>query len=561
MRPAPPRTSSRTRHAVPAIAVALGLWLVAAALAATLLWQEREREMEKGRLAAAATTALMEAHTANTFHAVHLALRDISNRLEAAPLGSHDDAFRATMRSRVEGMPYVRALFVIGPDGFIQHDTDYPRTPQVSLADRDYFVHHRDTAGDATSVGAPLLSRSGTGWFIPVTQRLGEGNGFKGVVVAAIQLRYFSELYERMGLGPGYHLALFHRDGRLIAQHPPEGGVIGRSYADYPLFRLHLRSREQGVYLSSGDPLPYERIFSYASVQQSPLVVALARESRQALGGWRASAETAAMVLGLFAMVLAVATLLFLRLQSERRQARERQAQGEKMEALGQLTGSIAHDFGNLLGIVSGNLELVRRAGLADGRTGLAVARAQRAVDSGAALTQHLMSFARKRELKPQPHDLCEVLRSALPLLEQAAGSGVHVTLDAPSEAVWGCVDRSQLEVALINLVVNARDAMQGRGSVVPRAETVSRRAGGLALLRPRTLQFAALCVEDDGPGMPEQVRQRALEPFFTTKGEGGTGLGLAQVHGLVHQLGGEVEIDSAPGRGTRVHLLFPAIR
>lgn len=549
------------RHTAAAVGLTVLAWLLVAAAVAADLWRDRQREIEEAKQAASATTALMEAHTARTFQVIDLALQEVARRVDEAPLRRHDPRLRELMRERLRGMDYVRALFVIGPDGFIQHDTDYPGTPDVTLADRAYFQLHRNNPGLVASISSPLQSRSGTGWFVAATRRIGDGRTFKGVAVAAIQLQYFSDLYERIGLGSGHQIVLFHEDGRLIAQHPMDSTRIGKTYADYPLFRQHLPSARRGVYLTAGPPLPYERIFSYDAVAGEPLVVGFSNATSSVLAPWRRTVATASAGLALLLAVMLVTVLLFLREQQRQQRLRERQLQGEKLEALGQLTGTIAHDVANLLGIVAGNLEIVRRSGGDGGSVALAVDRAERALDNGTRMTRQLLSFARARPLEVVDLDLHALVREVQPLLEQAAGPSVKLQLALEDPQGTCRADRSQVEVALINLVVNARHAMSDHGEVVVRTARVTR-AGTRAWWRSAaTFEFLDLAVQDDGPGMPEDVRRRALEPFFTTKGEGGTGLGLAQVYGLMRQLGGDVEIDSGPGQGTAVHLLFPLQR
>ncbi|MCG2593617.1 ATP-binding protein [Ramlibacter sp. XY19] len=530
----------------PVIALALLAWLLVAAVATAAVWHERTTAIARARLAAAATTALMEAQTASTLQVVDLVLQEVAGHLAAEPLPRHDAELRALMQARLKDMPYVRALFVIGPDGFILHDTDYPKTPNVSLADRGYFVAHRADLARVRDLSAPLQSRSGTGWFVAATRRLGDGQRFEGIVVAALQLRYFADLYQRVGLGPGHQIALFHRDGRLVTQFPAESGVIGRSYADFPLFRTHLTRAARGVYITSGGPVGYQRILSYDALEQQPLVVTLSQDLDVVLAGWRHLAAAAAGGLVVLALLLAAGVAQYLRAEEHRQRVRERLAQGEKMEALGQLTGSIAHDFANVLAIVATNLELLQRgSGPPPARV---LERAQRAVATGTEMTRQLMAFARKREMVVVEADLNDAVTSVLPLLEQAAGQGMVLVPELQPRPARCRLDRSQLEVALINLTANARDAAGGRGRIVLRT---GERAGRPDLVR--------LSVQDDGPGMEEAVRRRALEPFFTTKGEGGTGLGLAQVYGMMQQLGGDLTIVSAPGQGTTVHLDFPA--
>jgi signal transduction histidine kinase len=212
---------------------------------------------------------------------------------------------------------------------------------------------------------------------------------------------------------------------------------------------------------------------------------------------------------------------------------------------MGQLTGGIVHDFANLLSIVSMNMDLILRKPADAENAQRAALAARRAVERGAELIRRLLTFARRQPLELKPADLNALLTEAHPLVAQATGPRIELVLQLAPDLAPVLVDESQFEMALLNLVVNARDAMSGRGRIVLR--TYAARHGG-----------ACLAVEDDGSGMDEPTRRRALEPFFTTKGQAGTGLGLAQVYGFLQQIGGALEIDSAPGKGTRVRLSFP---
>jgi signal transduction histidine kinase len=225
---------------------------------------------------------------------------------------------------------------------------------------------------------------------------------------------------------------------------------------------------------------------------------------------------------------------------------------------MGLLASTIAHDFANVLGIIATNLEVLRRAAPQDGTPASALQRAQRALDNGTAMTHQLLSFSRKRELHVAPTDLNDAVARSLPLLQQAAGERIRVRSELQPGLPACKVDRGHLETALIILVMNARHAIDGPGEVTVRTRLVTRPAPGPAWQRHRKQDFACVTVQDNGRGMSDAVRRHAAEPFFTTKGEEGTGLGLAQVHGFVEQLGGDVTIDSAPGAGTAVHLCFP---
>lgn len=255
----------------------------------------------------------------------------------------------------------------------------------------------------------------------------------------------------------------------------------------------------------------------------------------------------------LLSLLLAGLLIAFaLRQMKEARLLAERMQQAQKMEALGQLTGGLAHDFNNLLTPVIGVLDqLSRRDGLDErGRklaTG-ALSSAQRA----AKLTQQLLAFSRRQRLTVEPVDVASLVGNVAQLVERTISSRHCFTVEV--EADTGCVrsDLTQLELALLNLAINARDASPDGGEIKLR---VTREAGS-----PGSAGFVRFAMIDRGTGMDEATRRRALEPFFTTKPTGrGTGLGLAQVFGVVEQSGGSVEIESAPGEGTTVLLRLPA--
>jgi PAS domain S-box-containing protein len=235
-------------------------------------------------------------------------------------------------------------------------------------------------------------------------------------------------------------------------------------------------------------------------------------------------------------------------------------AQAQKMEAIGQLTGGIAHDFNNVLQAVTGNLELIRRR-VREDRPDLA-RLAGNALDAGrkaAELTSQLLSFARRQRLDPQPLDPAEVVEGMRGLLARTVGGRIALRVEAPEGGVGLCLaDATQLESALLNLAINARDAIAGAAGTITVSLGTERVAAAPGHWPPEG-DYVRIAVRDDGPGMPEAVRRRAFEPFFTTKGPGkGTGLGLAQIHGFAHQSGGTVAIESAPGEGTEVAILLP---
>jgi PAS domain S-box-containing protein len=243
----------------------------------------------------------------------------------------------------------------------------------------------------------------------------------------------------------------------------------------------------------------------------------------------------------------------------ERMEGELRQAQ--KMEAVGQFTGGIAHDFNNLLTVVLGNLEMLEdRLGGREPHL-LLLREAKTAVRSGAELTGRLLAFARRQPLDPKPVDLRRQLGEAAALLRRTLGETIEVRTSAPDGLAPALADAGQLQNAVLNLALNARDAMPRGGVLVLGAAAAEVDAGHAAAhadgVRPG--RYLVLSVTDTGAGMPAEVRERAFEPFFTTKEVGaGSGLGLSMVYGFAKQSGGHAQIHSEPGRGTTVRLYLP---
>ncbi len=238
------------------------------------------------------------------------------------------------------------------------------------------------------------------------------------------------------------------------------------------------------------------------------------------------------------------------------RQAVEDQLrQAQKMEMIGQLTGGVAHDFNNLLMAVLSNLELLRKHATDDPRTIRLIEGATQGAKRGAALTQRLLAFARRQSLIVEPASISALVDGMRSLLERSVGPAIALTFRLADDLPLARVDANQVELALLNLVVNARDAMPEGGSIVIEADRVKTAehqdlAAG---------DYVRLAVSDSGIGMDTETLARAIEPFFSTKEIGkGTGLGLSMIHGLAVQLNGALRLTSAPGRGTRAELFLP---
>ena len=249
---------------------------------------------------------------------------------------------------------------------------------------------------------------------------------------------------------------------------------------------------------------------------------------------------------------------------AEREQAEDALRQAQKMEAVGQLTGGIAHDFNNLLTIIIGNIDTaMRRLGEeSDPRARRALENAQKGAERAGALTQRLLAFSRRQPLDPKPTDFGRLLAGMSDLLTRAIGETIAIQLDAPP-SLWPIeVDQHQLENAILNLAVNARDAMPEGGSLTVAGSNVTVEAKGPAAPPGvRAGQHVMIAVSDTGAGMAPDTVARAFEPFFTTKDVGkGTGLGLSMVYGFVKQSGGHITIDSTAGEGTTIRLYLPRL-
>jgi len=233
-------------------------------------------------------------------------------------------------------------------------------------------------------------------------------------------------------------------------------------------------------------------------------------------------------------------------------QIHQQLAESQKLDALGQLTGGVAHDFNNLLMIISGSLYTLRKAVGDDPKSQRALSAIEGATKRGASLTSQLLTFARRQSVNPQAVDVAERIDAVREVLDAAVGSAVTLQFDV-EPGVWPVmVDVAEFETALVNLVINARDAMTGGGVIIISAHNDKR--GGEA-----GAGHVAISVQDSGTGIAPDILSKIFDPFFTTKPIGkGTGLGLSQVHGFAHQAGGTVRVTSELGKGTRITILLP---
>ena len=353
-------------------------------------------------------------------------------------------------------------------------------------------------------------------------------------------------------------IGVYSRDGTAIATYQREGisaPMVESAVQAAPPEAVRVSTPVQmagqrigTVYFAVDSEAVSRRITRYALLASlfvlAALVVAV-------LGLAQAALRRANRELSERAEALAEANVLLEEQIEERAKAEDQLRQSQKMQALGQLTGGIAHDFNNLLTVIQGSADMLCRDGLPEPKRKRFAQAIVQAASNAASLTSQLLAFARRQPLKPENLDLNRLIREMGDLLDRTMGERVAIRLDLWPAPCTVAVDRAQLQSAILNIASNARDAMDGGGTLtIATNETDGDGA-----------QMVALDISDTGAGMDEETLERVFEPFFTTKATGkGTGLGLSQVYGFASQSGGEVRATSTPGKGTTLTLLLPEV-
>ena len=435
----------------------------------------------------------------------------------------------------------LQGLFVMGPSGrMIANNRIYP-APAVDVTDRAFFRHH--LAGGAQPFVTEVLTSRTTGelFFDMSVRRTGADGRVSAVLSASMAPRYFAEFYRELADGrQAVHVALMHSDGSVLAGWPEtaltaadagERVAAERRVGAYPVRVAAWMLRAQAL-------APWYRQLGLLAAFGFPSALALIYVAWVALQRTKRSIEVAQQ------------------LQEEtalRQQVEDSLRQTQKLEALGRLGGGVAHDFNNLLMVIANNVYLHRRLQPSVAASPQ-LAAIERAVAGGSKLTRQLLSFARRQMLRPERVRLQEHLPTMQALLAPAVGAAIHVELHSDADTAAVEVDVAELELALINLAINARDAMPAGGTL--RVE-----AGNAANGEPSGLEgrFVVIRVQDDGSGIAPELLDRVFEPFFTTKPVGeGTGLGLSQVYGFCARAGGLATLNSLVGKGTTVSLYLP---
>jgi len=432
--------------------------------------------------------------------------------------------------------------------------------PNFTVAERNYFIEQRK-ADAGTYIGEVIRGRVRSFRFFTVSgRRTGEMGAFNGVISVTVLPEHFSEFYRKLARGNDF-FALVREDGWILARLP-EIQLDGVA-PQVTIRRAVLENPNGGVFTASSPIDKLERRIGYRKVPGFPIYVqtgietaAISAELRNVMLAQFVIGAPVALTMFILALYTLRRTQRFHEEVARREIAEHALKQSQRLEAIGQLTGGVAHDFNNLLMVVGGNAERVKRSISLDDKLKRSLEAIEIAVQRGTSLTRQLLSFSRRATHEAKTIDLKERMPGIREMLQSGLRGDIAVQNNI-SESIWLTkVDVSEFELALLNLAVNARDAMPGGGRL-----TITGRNVRFLPPNPLALEgdFIEVGVEDTGAGIPANVLAHVFEPFFTTKEVGkGTGLGLSQVYGFAKQAGGAASVTSEVGKGTRVTIYLP---
>jgi two-component system NtrC family sensor kinase len=510
---------------------------------------------------------ILHEHTLKVFQTVEGAIAEVNEILRGMP----DDAIRADqprlherMKRIVEVLPQLRAIFLIDSDGRPLASSQLVQVP-ADLRSRERSFYNVHVGGDVgtfvSEVVEPRLAIFGTPFFVLSRRRPSADGTFNGVIAVAVVPQYFEEFYALIGRSPGELYALLRTDGKFLARYPEPPD---RLRAVGPgLEAATAEGRERAIRTGRSQIDGAERRVGYRKLEGFPVYAIAGIETSVIRGEWM-STMAGHLIFGVPAtlfilLILAIALRRTRRLhaEAERRETAEaalRQAQ--RLEAIGQLTGGVAHDFNNLLMIVSGSAERLRRDLTSEKHRRL-LDMIMNATARGESLTRQLLAFSRRQMLTPAVIDLTQRLADIKDMLIRSLRDDITMEVVVPDGSCAVKVDPSELELALLNLAVNARDAMPNGGTLRITVRPVVLK--GKATEEGLRGEFVAIRVADTGSGIAPDILPHVFEPFFTTKEVGkGTGLGLSQVYGFAKQSGGTATVTSTVGRGTAITLYLP---
>jgi len=564
------------------MAASLALPLALFVFASTVSWisinETADREIER-------SLDVVHEHALKVFETIDRSLSEIGEIIRGIPdagIISREEALHQRLKQLAESLPQVKSAWVFDAKGRALVNSLMVPAPDIDFSDRDYFKAH--VAGDiGTYIGPALKPRppyQGAPFFGFSRRRQTEDGSFAGVIQASVLPEYFEHFYARIGSEPGSFFALGLRDGTVLARFPTidsetrldVGGPAGQQIA---------ANARTGLITVTSAADGIERRLGYQQLAEYPIYISAGLETSAIRARWLSTmsqhlifgAPATALLFFLLGLSLRRTRHLYAE-AAKRQEAEEALKHGQRLEALGQLTGGVAHDFNNLLTVIRASVDLLRRPDLPEPRRLRYIDAISDTVTRAARLTGQLLAFARRQTLTPKLFDVGHNVQMLSEIIGTLIGSRIEIATHGPSEPCFVNADAAQFETAMINMAVNARDAMDGRGKLIITVRTAAELPGHSAQLpkpgdrRPdapnpggQNPGYVAISVEDSGVGIPQEQFGRIFEPFFTTKEVGqGTGLGLSQVFGFARQSGGEVMVASEVGKGSIFTLYLPRV-
>jgi two-component system, NtrC family, sensor kinase len=516
-----------------------------------------------------ASLNILSEHASKVFQSVDLTFTSVDAILGEPTdqqISAREETLHYQLRKLEKALATVDAIMVADENGrALASSVIFPLPPDTSVADRDYFqAHVEHNAG--TYVGALLQSRATKARFFGVSRRRPAENGqFTGIVMVSVVPKAFTEFYRQLAGDTTASFSLAKSSGAILARYPSPPEDV-KSFGPDSGFMRSVTNRPDGGIVTTTSVDGIQRRLAYRKLGYADLYVSDGLQTDEIYSRWiRLMASHLIFgipaTLFLFGLVLLTMrrTQAFYAEAERRDLAEQALRQSQKMEAVGQLTGGVAHDFNNLLTIIIGNLGIAKR-GVVEARAERALNNALVGAERAAQLTQRLLAFSRRQPLNPKVLDVNKMIASISDLLARTLGENVELeTIGAAG--LWKVeADTSELESTLLNLALNARDAMPEGGKLT--IETSNAYLDEEYCLQHAGVspgQYILIAVTDSGGGMSAETIDHAFEPFFTTKEAGkGTGLGLSQVYGFMKQSDGHVKIYSEPGEGTTIKLYFP---
>ena len=517
-----------------------------------------------------ATIDVLSEQASGVFHAVDLMFTSVGaivGQMSDDDIRTSERALHDQLTSLEKATDAIGTIWIFDKAGHaLVTSTAFPAPRDLDVSDRDYFrAQVEQDVG--TYIGSVLTPRITEKPFIGVSRRRPvQGGQFSGVVVVSVPPNIFTEFYQRLRRESGGSYVLLKSDGNILARYPPSPAGVTRVRPQGGFMEILTAHPEGGIATSVRTVDGIDRRVGVRKLGFAELYVSAGIEVTKIYADWL-RAISAHLIFGIPATVLLLTLeLLTMRrtrafyAEAERRELAEQALrQSQKMEAVGQLTGGVAHDFNNLLTIIIGNLGIAKR-GVVESRAERALNNALIGAERAAQLTQRLLAFSRRQPLNPRAVEVNRLIVNVSDILTRSLGETVE--LETISGAgLWNIeVDVSEMETTLLNLALNARDAMPNGGKLTIETtnayldEEYCRHHAGI-----NPGQYVLISVTDNGSGMSPETVDKAFEPFFTTKETGkGTGLGLSQVYGFIKQSSGHIKIYSEPGEGTTIRLYLP---